>query len=93
MFPVYRKKYMLRKQIVRLGSKEMFLNRVKNIFASHTQIKVAYYSFLGIKQKLTRAYACCHVSASARAEITRALKENPNKHGDCKKIFSSWLAL
>ena len=58
-----------------------------------SHLKVAYYSFLGIKQKLTRAYACCHVSASARAEITRARKENPNKHGDCKKIYSSWLAL
>ena len=29
---------MLRKQILRLGSKEMFLNQVKNIFASQTQI-------------------------------------------------------
>ena len=29
---------MLRKQILRLGSKEMFLNQVKNIFVSRTQI-------------------------------------------------------
>jgi len=29
---------MLRKHILRLGSKEMFLNQVKNIFASQTQI-------------------------------------------------------
>ena len=29
---------MLRKQILRLGSKEMFLNQVKNIFPSQTQI-------------------------------------------------------
>ena len=29
---------MLRKQILRLGSKEMFLNQVKNIFASQSQI-------------------------------------------------------
>ena len=28
---------MLRKQILRLRSKEMFLNQVKNIFASQTQ--------------------------------------------------------
>jgi len=28
---------MLRKQILRLGSKEMFLNQVKNIFALQTQ--------------------------------------------------------
>ena len=31
---------MLRKQILRLGSKEMFLNQVKNIFALRTQILV-----------------------------------------------------
>ena len=29
---------MSRKEILHLGSKEMFLNQVKNIFASHTQI-------------------------------------------------------
>ena len=29
---------MLRKQILRLGSKEMFLNQVKDIFASQKQI-------------------------------------------------------
>jgi len=29
---------MLRKQILRLGSEEMLLNQVKNIFASRTQI-------------------------------------------------------
>ena len=29
---------MLLRQILRLGSKEMFLNQVKNIFASQTQV-------------------------------------------------------
>ena len=37
---------MLRKQILRLGSKEMFLNQVKNIFASQTQIFLPKRMFL-----------------------------------------------
>jgi len=36
---------MLQKQILRLGSKEMFLNQVKNIFASEMQILLLKHMF------------------------------------------------
>ena len=36
---------MLRKQILRLGNKEMFLNQVKNIFALRTQILLPKHMF------------------------------------------------
>ena len=39
---------MLRKQILRPGSKEMFLNQVKNIFASQTQIFLPKRMFLSL---------------------------------------------
>jgi len=39
---------MLRKQIVRLGSKEMFLDQVKHIFASHMQILLPKRMFLSL---------------------------------------------
>ena len=38
VFQFSRARNMLRKQILRPGSNEMFLNQVKNIFASRTQI-------------------------------------------------------
>ena len=39
---------MLRKQVLRLGSKEMFLNQVKIIFASQTQMFLPKRMFLSL---------------------------------------------
>ena len=55
---------MLRKQILLLGNKEMFLLQVKNIFSSRTQILLPKHMFPSVDTKkamLTR-FQCCSLS-------------------------------
>ena len=52
---------MLRKQILLLGNKKMFLPRVKNIFASRTQILLPKHMFpsLATMKAVLTSFQCC----------------------------------
>ena len=55
---------MLRKQILLLGNKKIFLPQVKNIFASRTQILLPKHMFpsLATKKAMLTSFQCCSLS-------------------------------
>ena len=74
---------MLRKQILLLGNKKMFLPRVKNIFASRTQIlrpKHMFPSLATMKTMLTR-FQCRLLSKNCLLSVLTTIKM-----ADCEKI-------
>ena len=71
---------MLRKQIFRLESKEMFLNHVKSIFASQTQIFLPKRMFLSLATQGNMSENT--VSARMFPSLARPLGSSRNAVGD-----------
>ena len=77
---------MLRKQILHLGSKEMFLNQVKNIFASQTQILLPKRMFPSLATQGNMSGN--NVSATMFPTLARPLKSNKSyDHRDLIYLF------
>ena len=71
---------MLRKHILRLGSKEMFLKQVKKIFASQTQILLLKRMFLNLTTQGNMSGN--NVSATMFPSLARPLGSSRNAVGD-----------
>ena len=71
---------MLRKQVLRLGSKEMFLNQVKIIFASQTQMFLPKRMFLSLATQGNMSGK--NVSATTFPSLARPLGSSRNAVGD-----------